>query len=193
MIDKNDFKEMLDENAQYDSQRDLLIKKSRDVLKLSKQTIYSIHRNEIGQADEFIEKMKCEVEKLEEYISKHNKLYYQGAYKVAVQEYVEAMLFYGFVKDKKLYTREELGVETDYYLLGVADLTGELMRKAILDSTKENYESVKEIRDAIEELHFELSKFDFRDNEMRRKYDSIKYDLKKIENLILELKLKDKI
>jgi hypothetical protein len=38
-----------------------------------------------------------------------------------------------------------------------------------------------------------LMMFDFRNIPVRRKFDSIKYGLNKLENLILELKLKNKI
>jgi len=108
-------------------------------------------------------------------------------------EYVEALLYYGYINEEKVLTRKELNVNTDYYLLGVLDLTGELMRKAVLNSTKGKFSSVVKIRDAIEGIYVELSNFDFRESEFRRKFDGIKYDLKKIEDLILDLKLKGKI
>ena len=52
---------------------------------------------------------------------------------------------------------------------------------------------VVEIRDVVDEIYGELLKFDFRDSDLRRKFDSVKYDLKKLEDLLLELKLKGKI
>ena len=39
-------------------------------------------------------------------------------------------------------------------------------------------------------MYGELLKFDFRDNEVRRKFDAVKYDLRKLEDLVLDLKLK---
>jgi len=193
MLDKKDFKDMLKESREFDEQRELLIKKSRDVLKLSKQVIYSVHRNEISESEHLAKDMKKELEELNKFVKKNPKMYHQGSYKIAVQEYVEAVLFLEFVKTQKVATRTELNVETDYYLLGICDLSGELFRKAVLDATKGNYDKVLKAKETIEEIYTELLKFDIRESELRKKFDSIKYDLRKLEDLCLELKLKDKI
>ena len=44
----------------------------------------------------------------------------------------------------------------------------------------------------LEELYGELLKFDFRDGELRKKFDGIKYDLKRLEDVALSIKLKEK-
>ena len=38
-----------------------------------------------------------------------------------------------------------------------------------------------------------MSKIDFKNGELRRKYDGIKYDIKKLDDLVFQLKMKDKI
>tara|TARA_Y100000031_G_C8051839_1_gene306528 strand:- start:134 stop:718 length:585 start_codon:yes stop_codon:yes gene_type:complete len=191
MVSKTDFKSMLKDFDFFDISREELIKKSRDVIRLSKQLINALHRDE--DASKLYDEIKKAQLVLDNLVSKNNKLYYQGSYKAAVMEYVEALLYYGFITEGKVLTRNDLNVNTDYYLLGVLDLTGELMRKAVLSASKGKYAYVVTIRDTMDSLYSELSNFDFRDNELRRKFDSIKYDLKKIEDLILELKLKGKI
>ena len=60
MLNKPDFASMRQEILAYDEQRELLIKKSRDVLKLSKQVIYAVHRDELKQAEKLIEDIKKE-------------------------------------------------------------------------------------------------------------------------------------
>jgi len=191
MINKKDFTVMIKETEQFDSQREILIKKSRDVLKLSKQLINSAMRDEnTNKLVADINKSKDVVDKI---AKKSPKLLVQGSYKVAIQEYVEAILFDGFLRSGKMMTKKQLNVSTSHYIMGVADLTGELMRKAVIEATKGNYKLVVSIRNLINGIFSELSQFDFRENEIRRKFDSIKYDLKKIEDLILELKLKDRI
>jgi len=73
------------------------------------------------------------------------------------------------------------------------DLTGELGRKAVQLAGKGSFKKVVAIRDTVSEIYGVLLKFDFRDSDMRRKFDSVKYDLKKLEDLVLELKLKGKL
>ena len=171
----------------YDQQREELIKKSRDVLKLSKQLIYAVHRDEISVASQLLKKIEKEKKKLESIAKLNQKLSYEGSYKVAIQEYVEAVLYYNFVKNGKLI---DLGVLPEHFILGLADLPGELVRKAVFLAGKGKVDEVIIIKDLVDELYGELLKFDFREQGLRRKFDSMKYDLRKLEDLVLDLKLK---
>ncbi|MBI4440665.1 hypothetical protein HY639_00715 [Candidatus Woesearchaeota archaeon] len=192
MLDKHDFVDMLAESKEFDSQREELIKKSRDVLKLTKQVIYAVHRDDMKEADALVREMQRQLKLLNEYVTKNKKMYHEGSYKVAIQEFVEAMLYYHFVRDKRLMTRADLGVETDYYLLGLCDLSGELVRKAIAAASKGNYKEPFVIKDFLDKIYEELLRFDIRESELRRKFDSIKYDLNKLEDVCFDLKLKAK-
>ena len=42
-------------------------------------------------------------------------------------------------------------------------------------------------------MAWKVSRCDFRNGELRRKFDGIKYDLKKMEDLLLSLKLQGKV
>lgn len=190
MINTNDLEKLRKEIIDYDTDREKLIKKSRDVLKLSKQIIYSVHRNELKEASKLIKEIEKEKEKLKE-IAKHSwSLLSEGSYKIAIQEYVEALLYYGFLKEGRLLEKEELKVKGTHYLLGLCDLTGELVRKAVFLAGKGKVDEVIKIKNLVDGIYGELLKFDFREQEIRRKFDSIKYDLRKLEDLVLDLKLK---
>lgn len=171
----------------YDTERENLIKKSRDVLKLSKQIIYAVHRDDLDEAVKLIKQIEVEKKKLDEIAKYSKKMGSEGSYKVAIQEYAEALLYYHFVKEGKLV---ELSVDTEHFILGLTDLPGELVRKAVFLAGKGEVEKVIKIKDEVDNIYGELLKFDFRDNEVRRKFDSIKYDLRKLEDLVLDLKLK---
>lgn len=181
------FAKMIQEIQDYDSERERLIKKSRDVLKLSKQIIYAVHRDEISTALKLVQQIESEKKDLID-ITKHSKkLIFEGSYKVAIQEYVEAILYYNFVKNGKLI---DLKVRAELFVLGLADLPGELVRKAVFLAGKGKVDKVIKIKEEVDYIYGELLKFDFRDNEIRRKVDAVKYDLRKLEDLVLDLKLK---
>ena len=181
------FTKLNKEIKDYDSERERLIKQSRVVLKLSKQIIYAVHRDEISNAGKLISSIEKEKRKLD-VIAKHShKMPYEGSYKIAVQEYVEALLYYNFIKTGKLV---DLKVLPEHFVLGLADLPGELVRKAVFLAGKGKNDKVVKIKEEVDMIYGELLKFDFRDNEIRRKVDSIKYDLRKLEDLVLDLKLK---
>ena len=179
------FTKIQNEIKDYDSQREKLIKKSRDVLKLSKQVIYAVHRG--NNATSLVKQMEKEKKELELITKKRSKLLYEGSYKIAVQEYVEAILYYNFVKSGKLI---DIKVQPEHFVLGLADLPGELVRKAVFLAGKGEVDKVVAIKDTVDHIYGEMLKFDFRDNEIRRKVDGIKYDLRKLEDLVLDLKMK---
>ena len=181
------FAKLQKEFQDYDEEREKLIKKSRDVLKLSKQVIYSLHRDEVSKADTLVKEIGKELKELESIAKHSNKMAYEGSYKIAVQEYVEAILYYNFVKTGKLV---DLKVLAEHYILGLCDLPGELTRRAVYMAGKGKTEEVSRIRDLVDEIYGEFLKFDFRDNEIRRKVDAVKYELRKMEDLMLDLKLK---
>ena len=182
-----DYARLQKEIQQYDSERENLIKKSRDVLKLSKQIIYAIHRDELKEAAQLIIEIEKERKILDKIAAHSHKMETEGSYKVAIQEYVEAILYFSFVKHGKL---AELKVSPEHFVLGLADLPGELTRRAVFLAGKGRIEEVHLIRDQVDQIYGELLKFDFRDNEIRRKVDAVKYELRKLEDLVLDLKLK---
>ena len=189
MITKKDFEKMRKELNDFDNQREILIRKSREVVKLSKKVIYSVHRNEIKKADGFMNQIKSKVAELDKTAKKMPVLYYSGPFKIAIQEFVEAACYHNFVKSKNIPSASELKVDTEYYLLGLCDLTGELVRKAINSAINNDYDEALFIKKFVNDIYNELMLFEFR-NELRRKFDSIKYDLKKLDDVALGIKLK---
>ncbi|MBW2989808.1 hypothetical protein KY358_05835 [Candidatus Woesearchaeota archaeon] len=189
MIDRKDFKKIRDTLAKYDSDREKLIKKSRDVLKLSKHLIYSLHRKNMPESEKLLKAARKEKAALDRIASANKKLFYEGSYSQAMQEYVEALSYYSFVKNKRIAKFSELKVGEEDYLMGICDLTGELARKAVTIAHKEKKE-VGRIKDLIEDIFGEFIKLNLRNSELRRKSDSIKWNLKKLEEVIYDLKKK---
>ena len=187
MINTKEFEKLRKEVKDYDSERELLIKKSRDVLKLSKQIIYAVHRDEVAGARKLVKQIEQERKVLEGIAKKSKGLMFEGSYKIAIQEYVEAILYYNFVRTGKLMN---VRVPVNYFVLGLADLPGELVRKAVFLAGKGKVGAVGRIKELVDMIYGEFLKFDFRDNEIRRKVDAVKYDLRKLEDLVLDLKLK---
>ncbi|KAG6910594.1 hypothetical protein DXG01_009545 [Tephrocybe rancida] len=149
----DDYRAHLDD---YNDRRERLIKASRDVTNLSKRTIFLLHRIMIetdsddaatSAAASGQEKLR-EVQKL--YASLKLELEgdrfwrYQRQVSPGLQEYIEALSFAHYLQHKSLISFDEVqktlcdpdGVPyfpltVSDYLLGLSDLTGELMRFAI--------------------------------------------------------------
>ncbi|HLD88601.1 MAG TPA: hypothetical protein VI894_00190 [Candidatus Nanoarchaeia archaeon] len=193
LMDKNDFEKIRHTLETMEASREEVIKESRDVIRLSKQLIYALHRDDLKKAGELAGNIKKKFDEVKEKALKSHELLYSGSLKAAAQEYVEAVAYYIYITQGRLATHKELDVDATHYLLGLADLTGELSRKAVNDSIKEKFENVSRIKELVSGIYAEFLKIDIRESELRRKYDSIKYNLKAIEDLVLELKLKNKL
>ena len=187
MLNKKSFEQIRKELSGFESNREETIANSRDVIKLSKQIIYSVHRNDLDNASKLIKDMKAKIKLLDK-----TKNYDTSISATAFQEYVEAITFFEYLKNDKIPALEELDVNVEEYLCGLADLTGELGRKAVHDAIKKDFDSCLKIKDIVEEIHGEFLKFDLRNGELRKKSDSIKWNLNKLEDLVLSLKLNQK-
>lgn len=179
-----DFNEIRKHLNNFDDRREETIAFSRDIIKLSKRIIYSIHRDDVEEAEKLIKEIKFKISKLDK------KHYDTNIDCVAFQEYVEALTYYEFVKTGRIPSFKELKVDVEHYLLGLCDLTGELVRKAVNDIIKKKYKNVLKIKDLVEEIYGEFLKLNLRNNELRVKSDSIKYNLKKLEDITYDLKIK---
>lgn len=192
-VDKAAFASMRQQMERYDVLREQLIKLSRDALKLSKKAIYSLHRNELKIAKTQLASAKKVIAQLHRLLAKDVHLAAVGAYTEALEEYVEASCYFSLLAKKTLPTAKQLGVDVDTYLPGLCDLVGELVRKAINSVIKDDKRTALEIRDFVTQVYQELMLFDFRNAPVRRKFDSIKYGLEKLEDLALQLKMKPKL
>lgn len=189
-VNKKAFVEMRTHLQRFDRMRDELIKTSRDALTLSKKAIYSLHRNETVTAKQQLSAARKTIARMNKLLRQDPHLAVTGAYNEALEEYVEAACYYSLLTSRQLPTARALGVDIDSYLPGLCDLVGELVRKAINSVIKGDTKTALEIRDFVTAVYQELMLFDFRNSPVRRKFDSIKYGLEKLEDLALQIKMK---
>lgn len=171
-----------------DKKNEKLILLSRKVISESKHAIYSLMAGKKQEAEKHIKQMKKEFENMCSLVKSDRSLAESGSFKSASQEYCEAVLFYEFVGNKQISGHEELGLEAEYYILGLCDLTGELFRQAINSAIRGNYAEMERIRDFVTMVYAELTNLHLKNGEVRRKFDSIKYDLKKLDEALLHAK-----
>ncbi len=193
MVKSKDFEKLRAELEAEDAIREQIIKDQRDVIKLSKKVIYSIHRGDVSAAREDGEVMQAALKKLVLLTKKHPAMYYSGTIKVAEQEVVEALALLHVASNKPIPTHTALGVSKENYLLGVCDLFGELSRRATNAAIRKEYAEALRMKNIAGDLYDELMRFDFRNSELRKKFDGVKYEVKKLEQLALELHLGKKV
>jgi len=186
MLNKPEFNRIREEMHKLDLRREELIQLSREIITISKQIIYAAQRNDMGAADSAIKDIKNKVSKLKK-IKIHTDT---NIISVAFQEYVEAICFYEFVKSKRIPTKASLGVSAEDYLSGLCDLTGELVRKAVYDVIHKNYDEAEKIKELVHDIYGEFLKLHLRNGELRKKSDSIKWNLKKLEEVMYDISMR---
>ena len=149
-----------DELDDKDSVRELAIKSSREIIRLSSRAIMKLHRRE--DASEELRKIKEEVWHLRSLLLKeYPDIYYAGFVQNALQEYVEAYLFYSVMRGKEMPNHKELNVNATAYLMGCGDLVGELRREVLEFLRNDDFESAEKYLEMMEEVYEMLLRFNY--------------------------------
>ena len=186
MLDKKEFERIRKEMDAFEAKRESIIQKSRDIISASKKIIYALHRNDIKSAEQYVK----EIKKKKESLGNENIRFDTNIDQTALQEYAEALCYYHFVKDKKIPSASALKIDNESYLMGLCDLTGELGRRAVNEVIRQNFSQAMEIKELVDEIYGEFLQFNLRNGELRKKSDQIKWNLKKLEDVVFELKTK---
>ena len=173
-----------------DLKREEVIQLSRKIITVSKQIIYAAQRNDLESALPAINEIKKDIASLRKIKIPLGTNIDTNINSVAFQEYVEAIAFYEFVKNKKIPTRASLGVNPEDYLSGLSDLTGELGRKAIYDVIHKKFDEAEKIKELVHDIYGEFLKLHLRNGDLRKKSDSIKWNLKKLEEVMYDISMK---
>lgn len=189
MLNKPFFQKLQKEYVDYANSRHEIIKISSDALRMSKQAIFALHRDEQNKAGDLILQVENIFGELNKKFKQDIRLQYEGAYKAAVEEYVEAKLFYQFLKTQKIAVIKEVKVNLEEYLGGLCDFTGELVRRAVKLVTQKNYEEIKKYAQVTDQIISELIQFDLT-KILRNKYDQTIKNLKKLEEILYDLSLR---
>lgn len=140
--------------------REGLSLKARSGIKLCGEAVSLSHRGHIEEAKKRLEEAK---EIIEELRPKRRDLELD-AFDVLAQEYVEAETLVRIIEGRELPSLEELQVADEAYVLGMADLIGELRRRALEEMRRGNgseaerlYELMKGIYELIWPLEYPRS------------------------------------
>ncbi|CEG44025.1 translin-like protein [Plasmopara halstedii] len=189
LLCRQDFVDMNQEMHEYDEMRENIIKRSREILKASKQAIFALHRSDRAEALKLLGNAERVIPELVKLTEKNASLR-DGALSSSLEEYAEAKCFYHYLDTKCLLPRRDVPIVLmNEYLGGVIDFTGELMRYAVVKATAREVDEVMRCKDMVEAISGELIQFDFRNGPLRRKFDSVKYNVRKLENTLYELSL----
>lgn len=188
MINKKFIKSLQKDYQESNSERRQIISLANVILHDSKRIIFALHRGDIKKAEESFLEIESIISKLEKKFG-WKRIYEEGSFKAGVEEYVEAKMFYFVLVGKKIDAIKGMKFSYESYLGGICDTTGELVRRAVNEAAQGNMKEVEKINDIINEIMAELVEFDMT-GYLRTKYDQARGNLRKIEQVRYEVKLR---
>ena len=143
-----------------DSVREIAIKSSREIIRKASKIIVMIHHRKDCTKD--IRSMKEEVWHLKSLLIRdHPDLYYTGFVQNALQEYTEAMILRAIIYGEDVPTHKDLNVNPTAYIMGLADVVGELRREVLEFLRKEMFADAERFLDIMEDIYETLLIFNY--------------------------------
>jgi predicted translin family RNA/ssDNA-binding protein len=188
MINKNFLKRLKKEYQIHESERRQIISRSNQILHDSKRVIFALHRGELKKSETSLKAIEGQIKELEKKFG-YNRISEEGSYRAGVEEFVEAKTFFLALSGKKIEAFKGIKMSHGTYLGGICDLTGELIRRAVNQAAAGNIKEVESVKSIINDIMSELVEFDMT-GYLRTKYDQAKGNLRKIEHIDYEIKIR---
>ncbi|XP_044264658.1 translin [Tribolium madens] len=173
-------------------------------------TLQIIHRTPNGEeisaacftARELFESVRAGYEKLNTVVPAGQYYRYNDHWRFATQRlcFLAALIIFlekGFLVDKKttaeilgLHDKSRLHLDLEDYLMGLLNLATELSRFAINSVTYGDYNRPLQISKFVAELNAGFRLLNLKNDSLRKRFDALKYDVKKIEEVVYDLSLR---
>ncbi|WP_457554919.1 haloacid dehalogenase [Candidatus Pyrohabitans sp.] len=134
-----------------DARREEVFAVAREIRRLSTRAMREIHQDNHSTALALIREAAGFISGLEEDDFRFSLL------QEAVQEYVEAVLTFHLLRGEKIPSHRELRVPPEWYLLGLADVVGELRRHVLELLRRDELERIDHLLDLMDEITNELN------------------------------------
>jgi predicted translin family RNA/ssDNA-binding protein len=189
MINQNLFKKIQEDLQGFQAEREVIIGNSRQILQSSKKAIFAGHQGEIKKAEDYLKEAEHAIDELLSKYQQDNRLRFEGSYKAGLEEYVEAKFFIMILNNQAIDVLDNPTIGAEEYLGGLCDVTGELVRRAVLLVTKDQFDDIVRFKEVTEEIiSFMLGLY--MTGYMRQKFDDAKRNLQRLEQILYDLKIK---
>ena len=162
-----------------DEVREVALKSSRAVIRLSGSILRGLHRKEMVSGQ--FETLRDEVSRLSGLLADHPDIAVAGYVESAFQEYAEAGIMISLLEKEDVPSPEDLGIGSVPYLLGLADSVGELRRFCLDELKSGKVEKANRYLEKMEDIFTELMRFDYPEAilPLKRKQDIVRSLLEK--------------
>ena len=139
--------------------REDMLRRSRDILKLSARTIAAMHRGAFVEGD--VMRIRDITRSLREDLKEHKDIWHSGALENALQEAAEVAIVHAMVKGERLPHPDDIDVTYPAYLLGLCDAVGELRRFALSALKAGDIQGAERDLDRMEQVYLVIMQFHY--------------------------------
>jgi len=157
--------------------REAALVASRRAIRSCATAIRAVHRREYREARELIAVAAAYLSELESAVDAHPDVRYTGYVHDAKKEFVEANLTFAFVAGHSLPTADELGVDVQAYLNGMAEAASELRRQVLDCLRADNVDDAERLLTVMDDVYAVLITVDYPDaltGGLRRTTDALR-------------------
>ena len=169
--------------------REQFIKQSRDVVSLSRKVIHLCIRGR--DPSKSVQELRNRFTELHNFVRDVPELFYSNLLQSIAAEYVEAIQFYSIIKESRFAALDELNVHPVAYILGLADVIGELKRYSLELLMQNRIEDSLSFLEKAEHLYNLLTTLNYADAiapGLRRKLDVYRKVIDDWKELLIDLK-----
>jgi len=143
--------------------RDQALAQARQLTRACSLAIRAVHRDEADTMQEQLKEAQQISDTLHTSLAEYPDLFYAGYTQDALKEFVEANVTCALIRNERLQTPEELDVDPSTYLNGLAEVVGELRRRA-LDILRHGYSTeVERLLGYMDEIYSIMVTMDYPD------------------------------
>ncbi len=140
--------------------REEILRLSRNIIRDCSIAIKNIHRREYDKFQEKIDTIKINHQNLIKLVNKNPGIFFKFL-KTPEQEFAESITFYSIINKKEIPTPFELEINPLNFILGLADVIGELRRYALDNIRNSQVDDLNEILESMDEIYTYLFTLDY--------------------------------
>ena len=167
-----------------DKVRERLLQLNRDLTRKSGLSIQSLISGDVAKSEQYLKESEQLIKDINNVLTEFPDFEGWGGISSGIEEYCEAKILHSIVKNTDLPTPEKLSVPPDLFLLGLADVPGELKRLMLMDLIKGDLNKAKKYVELIQTFYTALVGFDFSKGQissLRKKIDRVRYIMEQAE------------
>ncbi|XP_051113715.1 uncharacterized protein LOC127239555 [Andrographis paniculata] len=102
----------------------------------------------------------------------------------------ETLLLHKEAEEKLGLNPSEFGLDTEDYLVGICFMSNEMPRYVVNQVTAGDYDCPRKVLKFLTDLHASFRMLNLRNDFLRKKFDGMKYDLRKVEEVYYDVKIR---